>query len=203
MYIVGKNDERNFYSDSKDPMHKIWVTFSSEYIESMLSNYGITSGVYKVDTLRFLERIYDIAKSALSQKEKMLAVAENLHDIIIAIAAAQSEAEISVGAKIENELVSSIYTKVSLDQVASRLFMSRSNLIRVFKKYKGVTPYQFLLDQRIEIAKALLLTTEISVKGISDKLGFADEHYFSHLFKEKVGAPPLKYKSKKRELNSK
>jgi transcriptional regulator GlxA family with amidase domain len=68
----------------------------------------------------------------------------------------------------------------------------------VFKQHKGITPYQFLLNEKIKIAKALLATTEMSVKSISDKLCFADEHYFSHLFKEKTGLSPLKYKAKKR-----
>jgi AraC-like DNA-binding protein len=199
-YIVGKNDERNFYSDAKDPMGKIWVTFSSEYIESMLSNYGISSGVYNVNTLHYFENIYEISKSTLSQKEKMLSVASNLHDIIMTLASSLGELERSVDAHIENELISSIYTKASLEDIAARLFMSRSNLIRVFKKHRGITPYQFLLDKKLEIAKALLATTEISVKGISDKLGFADEHYFSHLFKQKVGLSPLKYKAKKRAM---
>ena len=179
-------------------MEKIWVTFSSEYIESMLSSYRICSGVYEVDTERYFEMIYEIAKGELSQKEKMLAVAENLHAIILSIAKSMRESEDSLGARIENALISSVYSKVSLDEIAARFYMSKANLIRVFKKYKGVTPYQFLLAQKIEIAKALLATTEMSVKSISDKLGFADEHYFSHLFKEKVGIPPLKYKAKKR-----
>jgi AraC-like DNA-binding protein len=199
-YIVGKNDERNFYSDAKDPMRKIWVTFSSEYIESMLSNYGISSGVYNVNTLHYFEKIYEISKSTLSQKEKILSVASNLHDIIMTLASSLGELERSVDAHIENELISSIYTKASLEDIAARLFMSRSNLIRVFKKHRGITPYQFLLDKKLEIAKALLATTEISVKGISDKLGFADEHYFSHLFKQKIGLSPLKYKAKKRAM---
>ena len=75
--------------------------------------------------------------------------------------------------------------------------MSRTNLIRIFKKNTGITPYKFLLDEKIKVAKALLSTTNMSVKSISEKLGFSDEHYFSYLFKEKVGISPLKYKSQK------
>jgi AraC-like DNA-binding protein len=197
MYIVGKDDARNFYSDPKEPMNKIWCTFSSEYIDSMLVNYGISSGVYTVDVREFFDNIYEIAKSHLSEKEKLFVVADNIHKIILKTAESL-ESGTSLCTQIEKELTSSIYRNVNLGELAEQLFISRAHLIRVFKQHKGITPYQFLLNEKIKIAKALLATTEMSVKSISDKLCFADEHYFSHLFKEKTGLSPLKYKAKKR-----
>lgn len=197
MYIVGKNDARNFYSDAKDPMHKIWCSFASEYIETMLVNYGISSGVYRVNVKDFFDCIYEISKSELPEKEKLLRVADNIHKIILATAASQS-ATPSLCTQIENELISSVYSSVDLNELAEKFFISRAHLIRLFKQHRGITPYQFLLGEKIKIAKALLATTQMSVKSISDKLCFADEHYFSHLFKEKTGLSPLKYKATKK-----
>ncbi len=197
MYIVGKDDERNFYSDRDDPMNKIWVTFSSDYIDAMLTNYGVGSGVYRVGVSEFFESIYKVAKSSLEEKEKMLRVADNVHRIILAAAASKDE-QPSICVQIEDELIRSIYKKTNLDSLAAKFFISRAHLIRLFKQHKGVTPYQFLLNERIKIARALLSTTEMSVKSISDKLCFADEHYFSHLFKQKTGLSPLKYKATKK-----
>jgi len=198
MYIVGKDDARNFYSDSENPMHKLWVTFSSDYIDMMLLGFGIGSGVYKLDVAEYFKSIYNISLAPVSEKEKMLIIADNLHQIILAIARNRRDDRIQIEKRIENELASSVYSKVTLDEIASRFFMSRANLIRVFKRYKGVTPYQYLLDKKLEIARALLLTTSMSVKSISDKLCFSDEHYFSHLFTQKVGLSPLKYKAVRR-----
>ena len=201
MYIVGKNDARNFYADPKDPMHKIWCSFASDYIDSMLLNYGISSGVYKVNAKDFFYKIYEISKENLPEKEKMLIAADNIHKIILAVAASE-ESSPTLCSKIENELISSIYKSVDLQELADNLFISRAHLIRLFKQHKGVTPYQFLLNEKIKIAKALLSTTEMSVKSISDKLCFADEHYFSHLFKQKTGLSPLKYKATKKIGNN-
>ena len=181
VFIVGKNDERNFYADAKNPMHKIWCGFASDYIDSMLINYGILSGVYKADTLKYFEQIYETAKGDLPEKTKLLIVAENIHKIILEIAASKTD-EQTLCAQIENKLIASIYKNADLNSIAAEFFISRAHLIRLFKQYKGVTPYQFLLSEKIKIAKALLSTTEMSVKSISDKLCFADEHYFSHLF---------------------
>ena len=49
MYIIGKKDKRLYYSDEKEPLYKLWVSFSSEYIDSMMLHYGVKSGVYSLD----------------------------------------------------------------------------------------------------------------------------------------------------------
>ena len=197
MFIVGKNDERNFYSDPKDPMHKIWCGFSSDYIDTMLISYGISSGVYKADVLKYFERIYETAKGDTPEQEKILVVADSIHKIILKIASSKP-LEKTLCYQIENELIASIYKNIGLNDVAAKLFISRAHLIKVFKQNKGITPYQFLLNEKVKIAKALLSTTGMSVKSISEKLCFADEHYFSTLFKQKTGLSPLQYKAKKR-----
>ena len=197
MYIIGKKDKRLYYSDEKDPLHKLWVSFSSDYIDSMMLHYGVTSGVYTVDVEENFKKIRALAEAEIPQREKMFLVAENVHKVIMAVSDLSFDRHSNLFSAIENALSESVYTKSTLDEIAARLFISKSNLIRVFKKNTGMTPYQFLLDEKIRIAKALLSTTTMKVKTISDKLSFSDEHYFSHLFKEKVGMSPLKYKASK------
>lgn len=197
-YIIGKNDARNFYSDPKDPMHKLYVSFASEYIDSMMLHYGVESGVYNVNLEDCFKHIYETATSpTLSQKEKIFAVTESIHRIIMSVADAKNGSADSRMSRIEAELISSVYKKGSLDEIAEKFFMSKANLIRTFKQAKGITPYQFLLNEKIKIAKALFSTTDMSVKAVSERLGFADEHYFSHIFKIKAGVSALKYKAMK------
>ena len=197
MYIIGKKDKRLYYSDEKEPLHKLWVSFSSEYIDTMMLHYGVSSGVYTAEVEKNFKNIRAVAEADISQREKMFIVAENIHKIIMAVSDLSVDRQSTLFSAIENALSESVYTKSTLDDIAARLFISKSNLIRVFKKNKGITPYQFLLDEKIRIAKALLSTTTMKVKNISDKLSFSDEHYFSHLFKEKTGMSPLKYKASK------
>lgn len=197
VYIIGKNDERLYYSDEKEPLYKLWVSFSSEYIDSMMQSYGVSSGVYAADVEKNFREIRALAEADISQREKILILAENVHKIIMAVSDFSVSKNTNLFVAIENALSESVYTKSTLDEIAESLFISKSNLIRVFKKNTGITPYQFLLDEKIRIAKALLSTTAMKVKTISDKLSFSDEHYFSHLFKEKVGMSPLKYKASK------
>ena len=195
-FILGKDDDRNFYSDVIDPMCKIYVSFASEYVDAMMFHYGVLSGVYKMGAQGCFEDIYNTVRSCgMTQSEKIFSISENIHKIIM-LAAKSNQNTVTLAGKIEARLLGSICEKVSLDDIAEELFISKSTMIRAFKRAKGITPYSFLLNERIKVAKVLFSTTGLSVKAVAEKLCFADEHYFSHIFSEKVGAPPLKYKAK-------
>lgn len=197
-YLVGKNDDRNFYSDAEFPMCKIYVSFASEYIDSMMNNYGVGAGVYRADLGEYFAQIYKASTSKeLTQKEKIFTITDNIHKIIMSVAAQNEQRTSSLASQIENDLSASVFIKVSLDEIAQKFYMSKANLIRIFKQKNGITPYQFILNEKLKVAKALLSTTSMSVRSVSEKLCFADEHYFSSLFKEKVGISPLKYKAQK------
>lgn len=83
--------------------------------------------------------------------------------------------------------------EISLDLLAHLHLTSKYHLIRVFKKYYGITPRQYLINKRIEHAKKLLQ----SGKSVSDTcyaIGFESINSFSNLFKAKTGMPPSVYR---------
>ena len=96
-------------------------------------------------------------------------------------------------------LSAAVYKKVELDSIASELHLSKSTIIRIFKKAYGTTPYEFLIDRKIEAAKTLLSSSCMLVKEISEKLCFTDEHYFSSLFLKRVGECPTDYRARHRQ----
>jgi len=68
---------------------------------------------------------------------------------------------------------------------------------KMFKKYTGVSPGQYHLQLKIIRAKELLISTDKSIKEISLELGFQTIHYFSLLFKKKVGMTPTEFRKRK------
>ncbi len=90
--------------------------------------------------------------------------------------------------------------KISEETLATMACMSRDHYIRIFKRAMGVTPVTYINSKRIERAELLLLTTNMSVKEISDSLSFGDSSHFISLFKRTVGTTPLQYRKEKRYL---
>lgn len=83
--------------------------------------------------------------------------------------------------------------KIHLDLLAQLRFTSKYHLIRVFKKYYGLTPRQYLINKRMEQAKRILK----SGKSVSDTcylVGFESISSFSHLFKAKTGMAPSAFR---------
>ena len=81
----------------------------------------------------------------------------------------------------------------SIEEIASKLFVSYSHLRNVFKKELGITIYDFLLSVRMEEAKNLLTTTKMNLSQIAYKVGYSDYDYFKTVFAKYNGITPREY----------
>ena len=84
--------------------------------------------------------------------------------------------------------------KLTLDQVADNFGYSKYYINRVFKQQYKRTIIDYHIRCRIEQAKILLAHQDISVKKISETLGYSDANYFTWCFKKVEGVSPVKYR---------
>ena len=104
-----------------------------------------------------------------------------------------NEEQLDVAIKTKRYLDHNFGEKINLDVLAQLQCTSKYHLIRVFKKYYGITPRQYLINKRIEKAKIILK----SGKSVSDTcytVGFESLNSFSNLFKAKTGKSPSMYR---------
>lgn len=80
--------------------------------------------------------------------------------------------------------------ELSLDQIAQKFLLSKSSFCHKFKQETGFSPYDYLLTKRINQAKYLLRTTELSIGEIALSVGFQSEVNFTRHFKRKNGMTP-------------
>ncbi|MEO5889963.1 MAG: AraC family transcriptional regulator [Ferruginibacter sp.] len=84
--------------------------------------------------------------------------------------------------------------KISLDQVAGLLNMTRQSFCRYFKSATNKTYIQFLMEVRIGYACRLLIDDEKNVSEISYEAGYNNISHFNHQFKLITKKKPLEYK---------
>lgn len=84
--------------------------------------------------------------------------------------------------------------KLTIDELSAIAGLSRTAYIEKFKRVTGMSPRQFILRQRINVAKRLLATTEKSVTKIADEVGFFDTSHFIKAFTASCGMTPLEYR---------
>ena len=101
--------------------------------------------------------------------------------------------------KVRFEMRQNLNQELNFQQLSAKYNVSYSYLRRMFKKYTGISPGQYHLQLRIIRAKELIVTTDMSIKEICYKLGFQSIHYFSRLFKNKMGVPPTQLRNKQQK----
>ncbi|MFH6602781.1 ATP-binding protein [Maribacter algicola] len=105
--------------------------------------------------------------------------------------------------KLDEELVAKLQkiilgnpTKLSANDIAKELLVSRTQLHRKIKSLTGKSLTQYANHIRIEKAKHLLQTTDLQIKEIAYTTGFESPSYFIRLFKKEVGDTPENFKNK-------
>jgi AraC family transcriptional regulator len=86
------------------------------------------------------------------------------------------------------------HLEISLEDLARVADMSRFHFARLFRSSTGVTPHRYVMDQRLQAAKALLRLDTRSVSEIALETGFTNPGHFARVFRRYVGVSPSEWK---------
>lgn len=153
-------------------------------------------------------RIYgmDLEKmSAYLRKMKKPELSERMVKTIFKMAA-DILAEYMSGYDIRQELKKNIYSEIvayitlnytkniSVCDISRHCYCSESYINHTFKKLTNKSVSQYINELRIKKAKELLNNTDLSIKEISEKVGFSESNYFSNVFKSCCYMSPKAYR---------
>lgn len=88
--------------------------------------------------------------------------------------------------------------QLTIKEIADRLFVHPSHIMRSFKKEKGMTISEFRNLKRIHEAKQLLHHSRLPMIEIAFIVGFTNSQYFSRIFKSEVGITPSAFRERKK-----
>ena len=83
----------------------------------------------------------------------------------------------------------------SLDELARRVNLSRSRLQHLFKAETGISPAQYLRGLRLNRARELLETSQLSIKQVMASVGISDKSHFVREFKKVHGLTPKEWRA--------
>ncbi|GAA4449234.1 AraC family transcriptional regulator [Rurimicrobium arvi] len=152
-----------------------------------------------------LNKLVRICQSTSITKDVMADLA--LQELLITITQSQtmkalegseSAAKSTVISELTRLIRSNISGKIDLKLLARTACLSTTSLYRMFKRELGVSPMEFIILERIKLAKRLLKNQDIYIKHVSYEAGFDDCNYFIRIFKHYEGITPKQYQ----QLNS-
>src|ERR1700674_3238486 len=85
---------------------------------------------------------------------------------------------------------------LNLTEISKQACLSRYHFLRLFRDAFETTPHQYLIQRRIEKAKELLCSRQLSVTDICFEVGFESLGSFSTLFRKCVGYAPVNYRER-------
>lgn len=82
---------------------------------------------------------------------------------------------------------------ISIQQVADELHLSAGHLSRVYSRTTGMTLEEYLIRQRVELAKRMLLDLRLNVAEVAERCGFCNPAYFASVFRKYVHCTPREF----------
>ena len=186
---------------SNSCVHYLYAHFTGSYATDFLNECGFDNlpCVIENDFSKEIKGKFDLMINTFLHNETLSIQRCGclLQEILIEIST--NALDVANGSPIKTSLkyIHSFFTsKIDVPNLAKMEGLSNSRYITVFKNQTGKSPNEYIIDLRIQFAKNLLDNTNMSVRQISESVGYHDQYFFSRLFKRHTGISPQEYKKR-------
>jgi AraC family transcriptional regulator len=97
--------------------------------------------------------------------------------------------------RIERMIEKRMDEKISLWDMAKEACMSANNFLRLFKRRIGISPRQYLIQQRLRRGAQLLRAEELNISEIAQQVGFSSQAHFDESFRKLMQCTPTQYRT--------
>ena len=199
MFSVGTSQEAGAWEH-------YWILFRGTGAKALLEGSGFipVRGVFPVPYMDQVLAIFrDLHnKDSYTDKQDTLYMISKLMELL-SLHASTSTAIKAPEKRIPQQYISKAIAYIETSyrhslrekDIADAVHISPKYLYKLFRRELGKSPTQYLSDYRMYRAKSLLKTTALSIKEISDSVGFQNPDYFCHVFqKHTEGVSPTQYR---------
>ncbi len=184
------------------PVYYLYAHFTGSYAADFLSECGFDKlpCVIENDFSTEIQSKFDLLIDTFLRKEQLSIqkCAYLLQEILISIFENSLDKASDSTLKASLAYIHNFFTaKISIPYLASLENLSNSRYVTVFKKQMGKSPNEYIIELKLQLAKNMLVRTNMSIKQISEHVGYNDQYFFSRLFKKHLGISPQKYRSSK------
>jgi len=200
-----------------NPTHCIAMTLSEDKIQQIIQQLNETSPKLDNEEWRFTESSFHFTNSVAVQQiiQRLLYLCTEDHpskdlfanwmlqELIVRILQAESRANYIDQTKVaENDRLAFViqYIRehlsepITVEEISQKAYMSESTFYRIFKQTLGVTPVEFINNERIKLACRLLKDPRRRIQEVCMAAGFNSLSYFNRVFKRKYRVSPKQWR---------
>lgn len=195
-YFLYSGHYHHYWSDPETPWKKYFINISGRLFHKMVEGYNLKNHFHfpGLDTKSEFKEIIRLAKNYDTDNtyEITKVVMQLLHKMYIH--SNDSQKYNDTASQMSEFLEKKVTESFHLSELCAYTGYSESQLIKIFKASFNTTPYVYFMNLKIELAKDMLRNTTLPIKHIAHYLKFADEYYFSNVFKKNTGVSPKQFR---------
>ena len=210
MFLIYPGTPVTYGADENDPWSYAWIGFNGIRTDNIIKECGFSKNKLVLPAPKqedFMECINNILNHRLltfsndlyreSALLMLFSILIEHHTMLNSNGKSEKYSYSSaVYAESAMDYIKTMYkTTITVQDVADNLGISRAHLNQSFQKELGMSVQRFLIDYRMHKAANLLVSTSLSVKEISNSVGYDDQLIFPKKKKKKFGISPKNYKT--------
>lgn len=201
-FLIYPGTEITYIADKNEPWEYYWVGFSGNDARIIINQTDFTKDnpVICIDMDdRFEELLMDIYHTKGNSDSSIIKMSGYLMLALSYLIEKSTHKKLRHNSSNEYtkkalEYIEYHYTeKLTVQDIADYIGISRSQLYRVFMELHQKSPMDIILEYRIRMACQLLKTSKLSIGSVGYSVGFEDNLYFSRAFKKVMGISPREY----------
>lgn len=201
LFLLFPGEWHSYHPDPKTGWKSYWIGFKGRNMDDRVRS-GFLSPVKPIYHVGFSDEIvhlykeaYDSAVIEAAYSQQLMAGIVNhligmMYSLERNIQLSHNQSHVDMISRARLRIREALESDLTIHQVAEEMGVSYSNFRKLFKEYTGLSPATYQQDLRLQRAKELLSTTDLSIKEIAYKLNFESPDYFSAKFKAKTGRRP-------------
>lgn len=212
----GQNSIHGYGSSKDHPWSLLWVHFTGSFSQHFRSELNTPRNVLtftpdpSINAFYLFRQIFEQLQFSITPTTVGIAnnclramlyhlIAQNTYTNHKQITSTEDDSHIQI---FDDPISKSIHymqnhldQSLSLDALCHEIQISKYHFVRRFKQVNGYSPMAYFMKLKLEKACFLLTNTALSIKEISEALGFANPYYFSEAFKKNTGFAPSIYRN--------
>ncbi|WP_088105318.1 AraC family transcriptional regulator [Halalkalibacter urbisdiaboli] len=199
-------------TDFNDPLEYYFIRFSyaSAFLEKEQWNFELEknidfplTGMYNVQNIAHVMNVFEQLQHLRKRRGAIVAMKRKMLFWELLLMIIQDFRSQKLTGNTTNAIDSTIdfitthyQENITLERLARMAGMSVSHYSRLFKKFIGYSPMDYLRHVRMDRAKELIVLSDSRLKEIAQSVGYHDEFFFSRTFKKVVGVSPTEFAKK-------
>lgn len=203
VYLFHPGELSSCTSEGLKPWEYFYIHFTGSRATELVgrSSLGTKRAIHVSDTEKVRGLFENIFEENMNRKEGSQEICGNyLRVLLLKLAALEAKTTKNPSLAQTNysrckKFIDENFQNIRLiKDVADKFDLNPEYMSHMFKKFAGISPYQYLMRLKLNRAAVMLLEDKLLVKQIARSLNFGDPYNFSKSFRKYHGIPPIEYK---------